>query len=112
MACAMIGSFGLAGPTPLTYLGPPRDAADFLAFTEVRAAVDRELSGAAQSCASKLKKNRHVLEAVARRLSQHNRIDGVEVAALLAGRGRKSPTAVTLPAVSQHTEAQPERRYE
>lgn len=112
MACAMIGSFGLAGPTPLTYLGTPRDAADFLAFTEVRAAVDRELSGVAQSCASKLKKNRHVLEAIARRLAQHGRIQGVEVAALLAGLGRKSPPAKTVPAPAQTTEVQPEPRYE
>ena len=111
MACAMVGSFGLAGPAPLTYLGPARDASAFLTFPEVRAAVNRELSSTSQSCASLLKKHRHVLEAVARRLEQTGRIDGAEVAVLLAERSRKSEI---LKPVDELTNAgsQWERQYE
>lgn len=88
LACAMVGSFGLAGPTPLTYLGPARDAGTFLAFAEIRAAVNHELSEAASSCALLLKANRSVLKAIARRLAAHGRIDGAQVATLLAEAGR------------------------
>jgi cell division protease FtsH len=90
LACAMVGSLGLAGPTPFTYLGPARDAGTLLAFAEIRAAVHQELSEAARSCALLLKENRSALAAVARRLAAQGRIDGVQVAALLAERGRDS----------------------
>lgn len=89
LACAMVGSLGLAGPTPLTYLGAAREAGTFLAFAEVRAAVAHELSEAARSCGSLLKEHRGVLETAARRLATEGRIDGDAILALLAERGRK-----------------------
>lgn len=89
LACAMVGSLGLAGPTPLIYLGPARDAGAFLAFAEVRAAVDRELSEAGRSCARLLKEHRGVLEGAARRLATDGRIDGAGICELLAEQGRK-----------------------
>ena len=84
LACAMIGSYGLSGPSPLVYLGPARDSTDFLSFPEIRAAVQRELSEAARSCADLLKANRAALEAAARQLAVQGRIDGFQVDALIA----------------------------
>lgn len=101
LACAMIGSYGLAGPSPLVYLGPARDSTEFLSFLEIRTAAHRELSDAARSCADLLRANRAALEAAARRLEKKGRIDGFEVAALIVehrGSGPDADVDKTLPA--------------
>jgi ATP-dependent Zn protease len=83
LAAAMAGSVGLAGPSPLLFLGPTRDAHDFIAFGEIRKSVDAELQKAAQSCRELLERNRDAVEKVAQRLMRANRVDGAEVARIL-----------------------------
>jgi cell division protease FtsH len=95
IAAAMAGSLGLAGPTPLTYRGPLRDAAAFLAFGEIRTAVNDELDKAAAACRLALDANRVALEAVAKVLFERGRIDGAEVADLLRLHGGGDPNRGT-----------------
>jgi cell division protease FtsH len=83
LAAAMAGSVGLAGPSPLLFLGPSRDAHSFIAFEEIRKSVDGELRQAAASCRQLLERHRGAVEMVARRLSTANRVDGAEVALIL-----------------------------
>lgn len=83
LAAAMAGSVGLAGPSPLVYLGATRDAQTFVAFGEIRKSVNAELQKAAASCRELLERHRDAVEQVARRLLQVNRIDGAEVAGIL-----------------------------
>ncbi|MEH2539237.1 MULTISPECIES: AAA family ATPase [unclassified Bradyrhizobium] len=83
IAAAMAGSLGLAGPTPLTFRGPKREAQAFLAFEEIRTAVNGELAKAASACRLTLDANRDALEAVAMVLFERGRVDGAEVAELL-----------------------------
>jgi cell division protease FtsH len=83
MAAAMAGSVGLAGPTPLVYLGPAKDAHEFISFDKIREAVNVELEKAAASCRELLERNRDAVEQVAHRLLQASRIDGAEVARIL-----------------------------
>lgn len=112
LACAMVGSLGMAGPTPLIYLGPAREAGTFLKFAKVRTAVDRELSGAASACASLLGENRAILEAVAHRLADRGRVDGIEVAALLTERDRERPVPDTGVMASGTDKLPQEPRYD
>lgn len=83
MATAMTGSIGLSGPTPLLYRGPMSEAATFLAFEEIRAAVNDELSKAEAACRNLLNTNRDAVEAVAKVLFERAQIDGGEVAGLI-----------------------------
>jgi ATP-dependent Zn protease len=83
LASAMVGSLGLAGPTPLVYLGPQRDARDFLLFAEIRAAVNHELVEAAAGSRRLLAAHRGAVEAAAKLLLEHGRVDGTEVARLI-----------------------------
>jgi ATP-dependent Zn protease len=83
MAAAMAGSVGLAGPTPLVYLGAAKDAHEFISFDAIRGAVNVELEKATVSCRELLERNRGALEQVAHRLFQASRIDGAEVARIL-----------------------------
>jgi cell division protease FtsH len=83
LAAAMAGSVGLAGHSPLLFLGPSRDAHSFIAFEEIRECVDAELRKAAASCRELLEHHRGAVEMVARRLSTANRVDGAEVARIL-----------------------------
>ncbi len=83
LAAAMVGSLGLAGPTPLTYLGPQRNARDFLQFAEIRAAVNHELVEASAGCRELLAAHRNAVDAVAKQLLEHGRVDGTEVAPLI-----------------------------
>jgi cell division protease FtsH len=83
LAAAMAGSVGLAGPSPLVFLGPTRDAHGFITFDEIRKSVDGELRQAAASCRELLERHRGAVEMVARRLSAANRVDGAEVARIL-----------------------------
>jgi ATP-dependent Zn protease len=83
MAAAMAGSVGLAGPTPLVYLGPAKDAHEFISFDAIRGAVNVELEKAAASCRELLERNRDAVEQVANHLSEFKRIDGAKVARIL-----------------------------
>jgi ATP-dependent Zn protease len=83
LTCAMLGSLGLAGPSPLTHLGEAGRAREFLRFTDVRVAAGIELAEVDRSCRELLEANRVALIAVARRLFQARRIDGAEVERLL-----------------------------
>ena len=83
LAAAMAGSVGLAGPSPLVFLGPTRDAHSFITFREIRESVDFELRQAAASCRELLERHRGAVEIVAHRLSAANRVDGAEVARIL-----------------------------
>jgi AAA+ superfamily predicted ATPase len=83
LAAAMAGSLGLAGPSPLLYLGAARDAHAFVAFGEIRKSVSAELQKAATSCRALLEHHRGAVEKVAERLMQVNRVDGAEVARIL-----------------------------
>jgi ATP-dependent Zn protease len=83
LAAAMAGSLGLAGPSPLLYLGAARDAHAFVAFGEIRKSVSAELHKAATSCRALLERHRGAVEKVAERLMQVNRVDGAEVARIL-----------------------------
>jgi cell division protease FtsH len=83
LAAAMTGSVGLAGPSPLVFLGPIRDAHGFITYDEIRKSVDAELRQAAASCRQLLERHRNAVEKVARRLSEAGRVDGAEVARIL-----------------------------
>lgn len=87
IAAAMIGSFGLAGPDHLAYLGPPGDARSFLALDDIRSRVNKEMAEASSACRSLLEANRGALEKVAATLFERGRIDGKGVVALLRDRG-------------------------
>jgi cell division protease FtsH len=84
MAAAMTGSFGLAGASPLVYLGAAKDSRDFMVHQDIRESVRKELDAAAASCREFLERNRGAVHAVADRLLAVGRIDGTEVARILA----------------------------
>jgi DNA polymerase III delta prime subunit len=83
LSCAMLGGLGLAGPSPLTHLGDPRRAEEFLRYADIRAAVGIELAEADRTCRELLEANRTVLIAAARRLFERGSLAGAEIAALL-----------------------------
>ncbi|MFK4384665.1 AAA family ATPase [Bradyrhizobium sp. USDA 223] len=92
LSCAMLGSLGLSGPSPLTHLGDPRRAEKFLRYVDIRAAVGIELAEADRCCHDLLEANRTVLIAVARRLFEQSSVVGAEIAALLeAARSEETP---------------------
>jgi cell division protease FtsH len=82
VAAAMVGSFGLAGPRPLLYLGARDQRDELLAYADVRQAVNEELTKAAGACRLLLETHRPVLDAVAERLMAVGRIDGAAVEAI------------------------------
>lgn len=83
-AAAMTGSFGLTGASPLLYFGAAKDSRDFVVYQEIRDSVRKELDAAAASCRELLERNRGAVQAVADRLLAVGRIDGTEVARILA----------------------------
>jgi cell division protease FtsH len=92
----MLGSLGLSGPSPLTHLGDPRRAEEFLRYIDIRAAVGIELAEADRACRDLLEVNRTTLIAVARRLFERGSVVGAEIAALLeATRSKEAPTPST-----------------
>lgn len=86
MAAAMAGSFGLAGTSPLMYLGAAKNSRDFMTFADIRESVRKELEAAAVSCRKHLEHHRGAVEAVADHLMEKGRIDGSEVARILGKR--------------------------
>jgi cell division protease FtsH len=83
LSCAMLGALGLSGPSPLTHLGDPRRAEEFLRYADIRAAVGIELAEADRACRELLEANRTALIAAARRLFERRSVVGAEIAALL-----------------------------
>jgi cell division protease FtsH len=83
MAAAMAGSFGLAGASPLVYLGAAKNSRDFMAFEDIRVSVRKELESAATSCRELLERHRDGVKAVAGRLVERGRVDGADVARIL-----------------------------
>jgi len=86
IAASMVGSLGLAGRTPLLFLGGSDETKDLLSFAEVRAAANDELVKADCAVRSLLAQHRATLEAVAETLLERGRIDGATVAALVSTR--------------------------
>lgn len=96
LSCAMLGALGLSGPCPLTHLGDPRRAEEFLRHVDIRAAVGIELAEADRGCRELLEANRTALIASARLLFERGNVGGGEIAALLeAARSRNSPKPAT-----------------
>jgi cell division protease FtsH len=87
MAATMVGSWGLAGNTPLLRLGSASDTAHLLRFEHVRAAVHDELTEASVACEKHLREHSHALAEIAARLLRDDRIEGVEVERII-GRAR------------------------
>jgi ATP-dependent Zn protease len=83
MAAAMVGSVGLAGASPLVYLGASKNSRDFMAFENIRGDVSKELESAAASCRELLERHFGAVEVVADHLAKKGRIDGAEVARIL-----------------------------
>jgi len=98
-ACAMIASFGLAGP-PL-YLAPAGDTGHLLRFPEVRSAASGLLSRAEETCARLIAANHTALDRIAARLLADGRIDGPAVARIVGPRSVAPTGAVD--GVSGHT---------
>jgi cell division protease FtsH len=84
LAASMVGSLGLAGRTPLLFLGGTDETEALLSFREVRTAANAELSKADRAVRSLLARHPPALESVASTLYKRGRIDGTEVAAILA----------------------------
>lgn len=96
LSCAMLGSLGLSGPSPLTHLGDPRRADEFLRYTDIRAAVGVELAEADRTCHELLEVNQTALIAVARWLFERSSVVGAEIAALLEdARSKEAPKPAT-----------------
>jgi AAA+ superfamily predicted ATPase len=92
LAATMLGALGMPGPCPLTSLGPPASAHDFLRHREVREAVGLLLADAEATCRGLLEANLGALVAVARRLTDRGRIVGLEVANFIERCGGLAPS--------------------
>ena len=89
LAAAMIGSYGLAGPSPLVYRGAPSDAFSFLQDESIRDAVNSELEQRGGfPAARRLERHRPAVEAVAHKMMLAGRVDGAEVANIIQELGR------------------------
>lgn len=86
LAAAMVGSLGLCGAGPL-YLGPSRAAPALLAFPEVRTQARLLLKRAETAAARLIARHRAALQLIAERLLADGRIDGGQVAGIVASRG-------------------------
>lgn len=83
LAAAMVASLGLAGPSPLLFLGPLDDTTELLSYFDVRKAAHAELTKAADSCMAILSQHRAALEQMTARLLSAGRLDGVTAAAII-----------------------------
>jgi cell division protease FtsH len=102
MACAMIGSMGLAGPHPLVFLGPRTSTEKVLTSPYLRSAVQGELGKAADGVRAILLANRAALDKVAAHLLEHRRIDGEQVAVILQSERQVAPQHARNPARAKH----------
>jgi cell division protease FtsH len=84
VAAALVGSFGHAGPHPLLYLGERHQTELILDHAYLRTAVHQELVGALEEAKRVLGERRGALKEVATRLRTRGRIDGHEVAQIIA----------------------------
>jgi cell division protease FtsH len=92
LATAMLGSFGIAGPTPLLFLAPHEDTDELLSYADVRTTVHAELLKAAEGCRSTLSNHRAALDEIVTRLLRDTHIDGTATAAIIDSR-RKARNA-------------------
>jgi cell division protease FtsH len=92
IAVAMVASLGLAGPSPLLYLGARDETEELLLFPEVRAAANAELAAAYGACCAVLSRHRAALDEVSATLARNGRMRGEEAAAILAANPPESPT--------------------
>jgi cell division protease FtsH len=83
LAAAMVASVGLAGPSPLLFLGTLDDTTELLSYFDVRKAAHAELAKAAESCRAILLEHRAALEEMTARLLSAGRLDGVTAAAII-----------------------------
>lgn len=94
LACAMIGSLGLAGPTPLIFRAPAGETERLLGFPDIRRAVNVELERQAVACRGLLEDHRDAMLSVAQRLRECGRIDGAEVAEQIGRKALRPPVQV------------------
>jgi cell division protease FtsH len=92
LASAMAASCGLAGPP--VFLGPVTDTERLLSFPEVRVAAIKILTRAEDACRRLIAQNRAALEEVAARLLADGRVDGDEVARIVAALKPAVPEAI------------------
>ncbi|MCX7318727.1 MAG: ATP-binding protein [Hyphomicrobiales bacterium] len=116
-AAAMVGSFGLAGSRPLLYLASRERTDELLAYADVRLAANDELVKAEAACRKLLISKIGALRAVADRLFEDGRIDGVTVGMLIDGHDEvvgaeefEDPQPTTTSEVRQHGVLGPDAR--
>lgn len=83
VAAAMVASLGIAGPSPLLFLGTLDDTTELLSYFDVRKAAHAELTKAADSCRAILSQHRAALEEMTARLLSAGRLDGVTAAGII-----------------------------
>jgi cell division protease FtsH len=83
VAAAMVASLGIAGPSPLLFLGTLDDTTELLSYLDVRKAAHAELTKAAESCKAILLEHRAALDEIIARLLKAGRLDGVTAAAII-----------------------------
>jgi cell division protease FtsH len=81
LAAAMVGSLGMT--SRLAFLGPASTVQDFLKNPDTRESVERELEQAAIACKCILDRHRASLQRVASQLSENERVEGTDVAAIV-----------------------------
>jgi cell division protease FtsH len=91
VAASMVGSLGLAGPSPLLHVAGFDETETILRFPDLRRAINEELTSASDWCRSYLTRHRDALNAVADVLMKNRRIDGHEVARILARSASREP---------------------
>jgi cell division protease FtsH len=83
LAAAMVGSYGHSGPHPLVYVAEHTATKDILKHRYMRTAAQAELSKALQDVKKLLGDRVTALRAVAERLYQDRKIDGIEVVRIM-----------------------------
>ena len=106
LAAAMAGSFGLAGPHPLVFVGEFDDAETLLGHRHVLVSVAEELKRAEAACLTLLRTHRVAVEAVAAVLLRDRRTDGHAVAEAI-GRCSRPTLPDAEPAVATNAEHRP-----
>ncbi|MEA2342619.1 MAG: hypothetical protein QOF63_788 [Thermoanaerobaculia bacterium] len=83
LAAAMVASLGLAGPSPLLFLGSLDDTNELLSYLDVRTAAHAELMQADESCRAVLCAHRAALDEMSAQLLKAGRLSGVAAAAII-----------------------------
>jgi ATP-dependent Zn protease len=83
LAAAMVASLGLAGASPLLFLGSLDDTNELLSYLDVRTAAHAELMKADESCRTVLAAHRAALDEMTAQLLKAGRLNGVAAAAII-----------------------------